>query len=136
LIDRDPLVWDEFRADHLHRDLRDFYLVHLAEKMNHHAPVDLHDVDLNSVLKVLMKVYPNQDVQGGQKSQQNQDATMVDQKMVVRLMIHLMIHLMMDVRKMIHLMKDGRLMDDQNYLVDLNFRDALPYAYSLISIEI
>jgi hypothetical protein len=105
-------VWDEFRADHLHRDLRDFYLVHLAEKMNHHAPVDLHDVDLNSVLKVLMKVYPNQDVQGGQKSQQNQDATMVDQKMVVRLM------------------------DDQNYLVDLNFRDALPYAYSLISIEI
>jgi hypothetical protein len=136
LIDRDPLVWDEFRADHLHRDLRDFYLVHLAEKMNHHAPVDLHDVDLNSVLKVLMKVYPNQDVQGGQKSQQNQDATMVDQKMVVRLMIRLMIHLMMDVRKMIHLMKDGRLMDDQNYLVDLNFRDALPYAYSLISIEI
>jgi hypothetical protein len=125
-------VWDEFRADHLHRDLRDFYLVHLAEKMNHHAPVNLHDVDLNSVLKVLMKVYPNQDVQGGQKSQQNQDATMVDQKMVVRLMIHLM----MDVRKMIHLMKDGRLMDDQNYLVDLNFRDALPYAYSLISIEI
>jgi hypothetical protein len=129
-------VWDEFRADHLHRDLRDFYLVHLAEKMNHHAPVNLHDVDLNSVLKVLMKVYPNQDVQGGQKSQQNQDATMVDQKMVVRLMIRLMIHLMMDVRKMIHLMKDGRLMDDQNYLVDLNFRDALPYAYSLISIEI
>jgi hypothetical protein len=120
-------VWDEFRADHLHRDLRDFYLVHLAEKMNHHAPVDLHDVDLNSVLKVLMKVYPNQDVQGGQKSQQNQDATMVDQKMVVRLMIHLM----MDVRKM-----GDRLLDDQNYLVDLNFRDALPYAYSLISIEI
>jgi hypothetical protein len=130
------LAWDEFRADHLHRDLRDFYQVHLAEKMNHHAPVNLHDVDLNSVLKVLMKVYPNQDVQGGQKSQQNQDATMVDQKMVVRLMIRLMIHLMMDVRKMIHLMKDGRLMDDQNYLVDLNFRDALPYAYSLISIEI
>jgi hypothetical protein len=112
VIDRDPLGWDEFRADHLHRDLRDFYLVHLAEKMNHHAPVDLHDVDLNSVLKVLMKVYPNQDVQGAQKSQQNPDATM-------------------DVRKM-----GDRLMDDQNYLVDLNFRDALPYAYSLISIEI
>jgi hypothetical protein len=89
LIDRDPLALGEFRADHLHRDLRDFYLVHLAVKMNHHAPVNLHDVDLNSVLKVLMKVYPNQDVQG--------------------------------VR---------------NYLVYLNYRDALPYAYSLISIEI
>jgi hypothetical protein len=127
LIDRDPLGWDEFRADHLHRDLRDFYLVHLAEKMNHHAPVNLHDVDLNSVLKVLMKVFLNQVVQGDQKSQQNQDATMDVQKMVVRLMIHLM----MDVRKM-----GDRLMDDQNYLVDLNFRDALPYAYSLISIEI
>jgi hypothetical protein len=112
LIDRDPLGWDELRADHLHRDLRDFYLVHLVVKMNHHAPVNLHDVDLNSVLKVLMKVYLNQDVQGGQKSQQNQDVMMVDQKM------------------------DDRLMDDRNYLVDLNFRDALPYAYSLISIEI
>jgi hypothetical protein len=126
LIDRDPLGLDEFRADHLHRDLRDFYLVHLAVKMNHHEPVNLHDVDLNSVLMVLMKVYPNQDVQGDQKSQQNQDETMDVQKMVVRLMIHLM----MDVRKM-----GDRLMDDQNYLVDLNFRDALPYAYSLISIE-
>jgi hypothetical protein len=122
VIDRDPLGWDEFRADHLHRDLRDFYLVHLALKMNHHAPVNLHDVDLNSVLKVLMKVCPNQDAQGGQKSQQTQDATMDVQKMVDRLMIHL---------KM-----GDRLMDDQNYLVDLNFRDALPYAYSLISIEI
>jgi hypothetical protein len=127
LIDRDPLGWGEFRADHLHRDLRDFYLVHLAEKMNHHEPVNLHDVDLNLVLMVLMKVYPNQDVQGDQKSQQNQDETMDVQKMVVRLMIHLM----MDVRKM-----GDRLTDDQNYLVDLNFRDALPYAYSLISIEI
>jgi hypothetical protein len=127
VIDRDPLVLGEFRADHLHRVLRDFDLVHLVEKKNHHAPVNLHDVDLNSVLKVLMKVYPNQDEQGAQKSQQNPDATMDVQKMVVRLMIHLM----MDVRKM-----GDRLMDDQNYLVDLNFRDALPYAYSLISIEI
>jgi hypothetical protein len=118
---------DEFRADHLHRDLRDFYLVHLAVKMNHHAPANLHDVDLNSVLKVLMKVYPNQVVQGDQKSQQNPDATMGVQKMVVRLMIHLM----MDVRK-----RGDRLKDDRNYLVDLNFRGALPYAYSLISIEI
>jgi hypothetical protein len=117
----------EFHADHLHRDLRDFDLVHLAEKMNHHALVNLHDVDLNSVLKVLMKVCPNQDVQGGQKSQQNLDATMGVRKMGDRLMIHLM----MDVRKM-----GDRLLDDQNYLVDLNFRDALPYAYSLISIEI
>jgi hypothetical protein len=31
---------------------------------------------------------------------------------------------------------DDRLKVDRNYLVDLNFRDALPYAYSLISIEI
>jgi len=63
------LAWDEFRADHLHRDLRDFYLVHLAEKMNHHAPVNLHDVDLSSAPKVLK---------------------MNVQRMVVRLMIHLM----------------------------------------------
>jgi len=48
----------------------------------------------------------------------------------------LMIHLMKDDRLMIHLMKDDRLMGDQNYLVDLNFRDALPCAYSLISINI
>ena len=127
MIDRDPLGWDEFRADHLHRDLRDFYLVHLAEKMNHHAPVNLHDVDLNSVLKVLMKVYPNQDVQGGQKSQQSLVEMIQDEKMDDH---------SMDVQKMTHLMKVDRLMDDQNYLVDLNFRDALPYAYSLISIEI
>jgi hypothetical protein len=127
LIDRDPLGWDEFRADHLHRDLRDFYLVHLAEKMNHHAPVNLHDVDLNSVLKVLMKVYPNQDVQGGQKSRQSLVEMIQDEKMDDH---------SMDVQKMTHLMKVDRLMDDQNYLVDLNFRDALPYAYSLISIEI
>jgi hypothetical protein len=127
VIDRDPLGWDEFRADHLHRDLRDFYLVHLAEKMNHHALVNLHDVDPNSVLKVLMKVYPNQDVQGDQKSQQNPDVMIPDlmnqdAKMDDRLM---------DDQKMIH-----QMMDDRNYLVDLNFRDALPYAYSLISIEI
>jgi hypothetical protein len=126
VIDRDPLGWDEFRADHLRRDLRDFDLVHLAEKMNHHAPVNLHGVDLNSVLKVLMKVYPNQDVQGGQKSQQSLVEMSQDEKMDDRLM----------GGQMIHLMKDGRLTDDQNYLVDLNFRDALPYAYSLISIEI
>jgi hypothetical protein len=64
--------------------------------MNHRAPVNLRDGDLNSVLMVLMKVFLNQGD---------------------RLM-------------------DDRLKDDQNYLVDLNFRDALPYAYSLISIEI
>jgi hypothetical protein len=102
----------EFHADHLHRGLRDFGQVHSVWKMNHRAPVNLRVVDPNSVLKVLMKVCPNQDVQGDQKSQQTQDAKM-------------------DVRKMV-----VRLMDDRNYLVDLSFRDALPYAYSLISIEI
>jgi hypothetical protein len=117
----------EFHADHLHRVLRDFDLVHLAEKMNHHALVNLHDVDLNSVLKVLMKVCPNQDVQGGQKSQQNLVVMIQDVKKDDRLR---------DDQKMILQMKDDRLMDDRNYLVDLNFRDALPYAYSLISIEI
>jgi hypothetical protein len=86
VIDRDPLGWGEFPADHLHRVLHDFDLVHLAEKMNHHAPVNLHDVDLNLVLMVAM----------------------------------------MGVRKM----------GVRNYLDDQNFRDALPYAYSLISIEI
>jgi hypothetical protein len=91
VIDHDPLGWGEFRADHLHRGLRDFDLVHLAVKMNHHAPVNLRDVDLNLVLMVAMKVY----------------LKMGDQKMGV-----------------------------PNYLDDQNFRDALPYAYSLISIEI
>jgi hypothetical protein len=33
-------------------------------------------------------------------------------------------------------LKDGRLMDDQNSSVDLSYRDALPCAYSLISINI
>ena len=72
--------------------------------------------------KVLMKVCPNQDAQGGQKSQQTQDATMDVQKMVDRLMIHL---------KM-----GDRLMDDQNYSVCLNYRDALPCTHSLITIQI
>jgi hypothetical protein len=54
--------------------------------MNHRAPVNLHDVDLNLVPMVAMKV--------------------------------------------------GPMMDDQNCLVDLNFRDVLPCAYSLISIEL
>jgi hypothetical protein len=49
----------------------------------------------------------------------------------------LMIHLMKGGdRLMIHLMKGDRLMDDQNSLVDLNYRDALPCAYSLLSINI
>jgi hypothetical protein len=43
---------------------------------------------------------------------------------------------LMDVRLMIHLIKGDRLMDDQSSLVDLNYRDALPCAYSLISINI
>jgi len=116
------LVWDEYRADHLHRVLRDFDLVHLVLKMNHRAPVNLRDVDLNLVLMVLMKVCPNQDVQGDQQSQQNPVEMSQDEKKDDRLM---------DDRLM-----DDRLMDDQNYLVDLNFRDSLPYAYSLISIEI
>jgi hypothetical protein len=41
-----------------------------------------------------------------------------------------------DDQKMTRWMNVDRLMDDQNYLVDLNFRDVLPCAYSLISIEI
>jgi hypothetical protein len=56
------LGWGEFRVDHLHRGLRDYDLVHLAAKMNHHAPVNLHDVDLNSVPMVAMKVYQKMDV--------------------------------------------------------------------------
>jgi hypothetical protein len=76
----------EFRADHLHRVLHDFDLVHLVEMKNRLAQVNLRDVELNLVPMVSMK--------------------------------------------------DGRLMDDQNCLVDLNFRDVLPCAYSLIYIEI
>jgi hypothetical protein len=75
--------------------------------MNHRAPVNLHDVELNSVLMVAMKVCLNQGVQDAQMNLQSLDVMKVDP--------------MMDVR---------------NYSVDLNFRDVLPCAYSLISIEL
>jgi hypothetical protein len=115
--------------------------------MNHRAPVNLHDVDLNLVLMVVMKVCLNPDAQDGQMNQQSLDVMKVDPMMDDQMMTRqmkdgrLMIHQMkdgrlMDDQKMIHQMKDDRLMDDQNYLVDLNFRDVLPCAYSLISIEI
>jgi hypothetical protein len=105
--------------------------------MNHHAPVNLHDVDLNLVLMVVMKVCLNPDAQDGQMNQQSLDVMKVDpmmddQKMTRQMKVGRLMH----DQKMIHQMKDGRLMDDQNYLVDLNFRDVLPCAYSLISIEI
>jgi replication-associated recombination protein RarA len=76
---------------------------------------------------VLMKVFLNQHVQGGQRSQLNLVEMIQGVKQDDR---------SMDVQKMIHQLKDDRLMDDQNYLVDLNFCDSLPYAYSLTSIEI
>ena len=128
--------------DHLHRDLRGFYLVHSDVMKNHRAPVNLRDVDLNSVLMVVMKVCLNQDVLGARKSQLNQvvmilvvmilDAMKDDRLMDDRKMIRQM----KDDRKMIRQMKDDRSMDDQNYSVVLSFRDVLPCAYSLISIEI
>ena len=52
MIDRDPMELGEFHADHLHRVLRDFDLVHLAEKMNHHAPVNLHDHNLVKIVQL------------------------------------------------------------------------------------
>jgi len=55
---------------------------------------------------VLMKVCPNQDVQGGQKSQQNLVVMIQEVKKDDRLM---------DDRLMIHQMKNDRLMDDRNY---------------------
>ena len=122
MIDRDPLVLDEFREDRLHRDLRDSYLVHSDEMKNHRAPVSLRDVDLNSVLMVVMKVCLNQDALGDQKSQLN--------LVVMNLVVMNLVVMILDA------MKDDRLMDDPNYLVVLNFRDVLPCAYSLISIEI
>jgi hypothetical protein len=39
--------------------------------MSHRAPVNLHDVDLNLVLMVVMKVCLNQVVQDAQMNQQN-----------------------------------------------------------------
>jgi hypothetical protein len=100
--------------------------------MNHRAPVNLHDDDLNLVLMVAMKVCRNQDVPDGQMNLQNLDVMKVDPMMDDRWMgDQKMIRQMKDDQR-----KDGRLMDDQNYLVDLNFRDVLPCAYSLISIEI
>jgi hypothetical protein len=95
--------------------------------MNHRALVNLHDDDLNLARMVATKVYLNLGVMGDQKNQQNLDETMVDRKMGGQLM---------DDQMTIHQMKDDRLMDDQNYLIDLNFRDALPYTHSLITIEI
>jgi hypothetical protein len=75
----------------------------------------------------LMKVLLNQDALGDQKSQLN---------LVVMIRVAMMgVHLK-DDRLMIHLMKDDRLMDDLNSLADLNYRDALPCDYSLISINI
>jgi hypothetical protein len=100
--------------------------------MNHHALASPRVDDLNLVPMVEMMVDLNQDVMGDQKNQKNQVAMIPDAKKGDRLMIHLM----KDDRLVIHLMKDDRLMGDQNYLVDLNFRDALPCAYSLISINI
>jgi hypothetical protein len=85
----------------------------------------------------LMKILLNQDALGDQKSQLN----LVVMIRVAMMGVHLkddrlMIHLMKDDRLMIHLMKDDRLMDDLNSLADLNYRDALPCDYSLISINI
>jgi hypothetical protein len=77
VIDRDPLVLDEFHVDHLHRVLRDFYLVHSDEMKNHRAPVNLRDVDLNSVLMVVMKVYLNQDVLDAQKNRLMNQVVMI-----------------------------------------------------------
>jgi hypothetical protein len=100
--------------------------------MIHHEPVNLHDVDLNSVLMVVMKVCLNQDEQGGQKNQLNQVVMILDAMKDDRLM---------DDQKMIHQKTNHQMMDDQkmdvrNYLDDLNFRDALPCAYSLISLKL
>jgi len=101
------LALDELHADHLHRDLRDFFPVHSDVKLNLHAPVNLPGDDLSL-------------------------APMDEMKVDDRLMIHLMkIHPMKDDHSM-----GDRLMDDQNYLVDLNFRDVRPCAYSLISIKL
>jgi hypothetical protein len=80
--------------------------------MNHHGLANPRVDDLNLVRMVEMMVDLNQDVMGDQKNQRNQVAMIPDAK------------------------KDDRLMGDQNYLVDLNFHDALPCAYSLISINI
>ena len=142
MIDRDPLVLDVFHVDHLHRDLRDFYLVHSDEMKNHRAPVNLRDVDLNSVLMVVMKVCLNQDVLGDRMNQLNLVVMILVVMILVVMILVVMIldamkddHLM-DDQKMNHQMLDDHLMDDRNYLVVLNFRDVLPCAYSLISIEI
>jgi len=75
---------------------------------------------------VLMKVCPNQDVQGDQKSQQNLVVMIQDVKKDDRLM---------DDQTMIRQRMDDQKTDVPNYLDDQNFRDALPCVYSLISIE-
>jgi len=75
---------------------------------------------------VLMKVCPNQDVQGDQKSQQNLVVMIQDVKKDDRLM---------DDQTMIRQRMDDQKTDVPNYLDDQNFRDSLPCVYSLISIE-
>jgi hypothetical protein len=80
--------------------------------LNHRAPANLRDDDLNLVLMVAMKVYLNQAVLGDPKSRLNQDE-------------------MIQVVK-----KVGRKMGGRNYSVYLNYRDVLPCAHSRITNEI
>ena len=55
-IDRDPLEPDEYRADHLLRDLHDYDLAHLDEMLIHRVQVNLHDDVLNLDPMVVLMV--------------------------------------------------------------------------------
>ena len=136
-IDRDPLELGEYRADHLLRDLRDCDLAHLDAMKNRRVPVNLRDDVLNLDQMVAMK--DDRLMDGPQMDDQNSDA-MMDDLMNLKNPVLLNPDAMMDGPQKddqnLDVMMDDRLMDDQNYLVVLNYCDVLPCSYSLISIKL
>jgi hypothetical protein len=147
VIDRDPLELGGYRADHLLHGLRDCDLAHLDVMMIHRAQEDLRDDVLNldqmDAMKLdAMKDDPQMDdrmnlknldakMGGLQMDDQNLDVKMGDLQMVDQ-----NLDAKMGGYLKIRLMKDDRLMDDRNYLVDLNCCDVLPCSYSLISMKL
>jgi hypothetical protein len=114
----------EYRADHLLRVLRDCDPVHLGAMQIRRVQANLHDDVLNSVQMDVM-------MDGLQMDDQNLDAKMGGLQMDDQ-----NLDAMMDGCLKIRLMKDDRLLDDRNYLVDLNCCDVLPCSYSLISMKL
>ena len=140
VIDRDPLELGEYRADHLLRDLRDCDLAHLDVMMIHRAQVNLRDDVLNLDQMVVMMLVAMKD----DRLMDDQSlGAMKDDRMNLKNPVLLNPDVMMDGPQKddqnLDAMMDDQKLDVLNLVVlnwdDLNFRDALPCAYSLISIE-